>query len=418
MDEGATAGSRLERLKVTISWARENSDFYRTYLAGVQLDVDREEQLLEQIPIIERDHVQAISRDPAGPLACVDPDAFVRFHHTSGSSGDGSLWVFDTAQDWEGIVRCWSVALERYGVGKQDRALVCAGYGRFIGFWGLHDALVAGGVLTVSGADADTKARVALIDALGITVVATTPTYAMRLGSELSAQGVGDSVRLLITSGEPRPVETRRKIEALWDCVALDTAGMTEAGTISMYECPSRPGRMHVMDDLFLEEVLDPKERTPVGYGEIGVRVVTTLNRRGMPFIRYWTNDLVIRQLSECDCDAGEHVYAGGIKGRLDHMVKIDGVWFLPSMLESVVRKFDCVVEHRATLTTDDNRNFLLVELDIDPGAEPRKNFTADFAAECKRALGFRPRVDLVGGLPQFEAKAKRFYDARESVAA
>ena len=299
------------------------------------------------------------------------------------------------------------------------RALVCAGYGRFIGFWGLHEALVATEALTASGADADSKARVALIESLGITVVAATPTYALRLGAEMQRQEVESNVRLLITSGEPRPIETRKRIEDLWGCPAYDTAGMTEMGTISMIECPDRPGHLHVLEDAFLEEVLDAKTRAPVELGEIGVRVVTTLARRGMPFIRYWTNDLVVRERAECECDLGRYVYVGGIRGRLDQMVKIDGVWFLPSMLEGVVRGFHEVVEYRATLALNDGRRtVLLVELDLGEETNVSESFSGDFADECKRSLGFRPAVSLVEGLPRFEVKASRFHDERLSAVA
>src|SRR5665811_862546 len=391
---------RVRRLSELVSWARQSSPFYAERFASVNSDVDTEEDLLNQLPILERDQVQPLLRRVENPLVCVDHAEFVRFHHTSGSTGDGSLWVFDTASDWDEIISCWSVALRSFGVGPGDRALVCAGYGRFIGFWGLHDALIAGESLTVSGADADSKARAALIESLGITVVAATPTYALRLGDEMGNLSVESQVRLVITSGEPRPLETRERIERLWGCRSLDTAGMTEMGTISMLECRSRPGDMHVLEDRFLEEVLDPTTRKPVADGEIGVRVVTPLGRRGMPFIRYWTSDLVVRGLAACDCGLGAHVYRGGIRGRLDQMVKMDGIWFLPSMLEGVVRGFEEIDEYRATLVHGKNgRNVIELELEVYPGAVA-KDFPTTFTDECKRAIGFRPRVKLVTGLP------------------
>jgi len=406
---------RAHRLGELVSWARQNSSFYAERFASVNSGVGVEADLLYQLPILERDQVQPLLRSVENPLVCVDPAEFVRFHHTSGSTGEGSLWVFDTASDWEEIVSCWSVALRSFGIGPGDRALVCAGYGRFIGFWGLHDALIAGGILTVSGADADSNARATLIERLGVTVVAATPTYALRLGDEMERLNVESQVRLVVTSGEPRPLETRERIERLWGCHSLDTAGMTEMGTISMLECPHRPGDMHVLEDRFLEEVLDPVAREPVADGELGVRVVTPLGRRGMPFVRYWTNDLVVREPAACDCGLGAHVYRGGIKGRLDHMVKVDGIWFLPSMLEGVVRGFEEIDEYRATLVHGENgRNVIELELEVHSGAAS-EDLPKVFAEECKRAIGFRPRVKLVTDLPRFEAKAKRFHDQRLS---
>jgi phenylacetate-coenzyme A ligase PaaK-like adenylate-forming protein len=405
---------RAHRLGELVLWARENSSFYAERFASVS-DSGVEEDLLYQLPILERHQVQPLSRRVESPLACVEPAEFVRFHHTSGSTGDGSLWVFDTASDWEEIVDCWSVALRSFGVEPGDRAMVCAGYGRFIGFWGLHDAFLARGTLTVSGADADSKARATLIERLGITVVAATPTYALRLGDEMKNLNVESQVKLVITSGEPRPLETRERIERLWGCRSLDTAGMTEMGTISMLECPHRPGDMHVLEDRFLEEVLDPVTREPIADGEMGVRVVTPLGRRGMPFIRYWTNDLVVRESAACACSLGAHVYRGGIKGRLDQMVKVDGIWFLPSMLEGVIRGFEEIDEYRAILVRGENgRNIIELELEAFPEAVT-EDFPEVFADECKRAIGFRPAVRLVTDLPRFEAKAKRFHDQRLS---
>lgn len=413
------AEERLARLVALVEWARSNSDFYREHLDGVSLSVRDEESLLRQIPVLQRDQVTALTRGPASPLACVGPDSFVRFHHTSGSTGAGALWVFDTQDDWDNIVRCWSVALAHYGVGASDRALVCAGYGRFIGFWGLHEALISNGVLTVSGADADSRARAELIVALGVTVIATTPTYALRLGAEMAELGIDNPVRLVLTSGEARPMETRKRVQALWDCQTYDTAGMTEMGTISMFECPDRVGSLHLIDDAFIEEVLDRETGAPVADGELGVRVVTTLERRGMPFIRYWTNDLVVREPAGCACRVGDHVYAGGIRGRLDEMVKVDGVWFMPSLLEQVVRRYEEIVEFRATLhRRGDDRNTLFVELDALVDTAASTEFVREFTADCKRQLGFRPTVVLASGLPRFEAKAKRFHDARTAMTA
>lgn len=406
--------SRLERLRELVSWASGNSVFYEGRFRSVNLDVGSEADLLSQLPILERGEVQALSHEVDGPLACVSSVEFVRFHHTSGSTGEGSLWAFDTKSDWDAIVDCWSAALDAFGVVAADRALVCAGYGRFIGFWGLHDALVQRGALTVSGADADSKARAALIERLGITVVAATPTYALRLGTEMANLDIRNQVRLVLTSGEPRPLETLGRIEELWGCRAMDTAGMTEMGTISMLECPESPGSLHILEDSFVEEVLDPLTREPTPDGELGVRVVTALDRRGMPFIRYWTNDLVVREEATCGCGFGDRIYSGGIRGRLDHMVKIDGVWFLPSMLESVIRGFEQILEYRAILVGEATRNVLVVEVELDEdGALSALSFPAIFADECKRALGFRPKVQLVPELPRFEGKARRFSDER-----
>ncbi len=405
--------ARVDRLRELLTWSLR-SPYYARAFGEVDLTGDDEFELLARLPILDRETVQGLGGSAPSQLSCVSQDAFVRVHHTSGSTGAGSLWVYDTSADWDSIIDGWTAALRLYKVGPSDRALVCSSYGRFIGFWGLHDALVRREVLTVSGADLDTVGRATLIERLGITLVAATPSYAERLGRE--ARGLEHRVRLVLTSGEPRPTEARRRLERTWGCTTADTAGMTEIGTISMVECPDHPGDMHVLDDVAIEEVLDGETRAPVADGELGVRVVTPLTRRGMPLIRYWTNDLVEPVPPRCNCGLGERVYRGGIRGRLDEMVKIRGVWFLPSMLFDVVASYPDVEEHRsAVMRGPDGQTELHVELELDKGVTPpeARDLAAQITAECKRSLGFKPHITLVpeGTLPRPEGgKLRRFH--------
>jgi phenylacetate-CoA ligase len=400
------------------------SPFYNAQFGELDLHVDDahpapEFELLSRLPILTRSEVQRAD-GLHSPLLCVAPETLVRVHHTSGSSGAGSLWVFDTAEDWEAIVNAWTRALDLYEIGPGDRALVCASYGRFIGFWGLHEALINRGVMTVSGADLDTVARAALIDRLGINVVAATPSYALVLGRQI--RGVEHRVRLVLTSGEARPSATRKALEQAWSASIADTAGMTEVGTISMVECPDSPGDLHVLDDVAIEEVLHPETREPVADGELGVRVVTALTRRGMPFIRYWTNDLVTPVAPACNCQLGARVYRGGIQGRADDMTKIRGVWFLPSMLEEVIRSFPEVAEFRSRVELDErDMTVLAVEVELDPSLNTvERDFAMVFDADAKRQLGFRPQLTIVppGTIPRSEGgKVRRFERAPEVAA-
>jgi phenylacetate-coenzyme A ligase PaaK-like adenylate-forming protein len=412
-----TPGGNLHEIVI---WARDRSPFYRERLKDVDLNVESDAQILAQIPILEREVIQPATNTLPNVLSCVPPEECVRFHHTSGSGGGQSLWVFDTSEDWQTIVNCWSVGLlDFYDIQPTDRLLICSSYGRFIGFWGLHDAAVKCGVLTVSGADLDTVGRADLIGRLGITVVAATSTYALVLGDTVRHRCPSHNVRLVVTSGEPRPRATRERIRSIWGCKTTDTAGMTETGTLQMIECPLFPGDMHVLDGPFIEEVLHPETRTPVADGELGVRVVTTLQRRGMPFIRYWTNDLVVRKPAQCSCNLTQYVYNGGIRGRLDQMVKVHGVWFVPSMIEDVVRQFPEIREFCSVFMTDDRGvDQLLVEIEVDLGSESShsSNLVSEFLLECKRQIGFRPRVGLKppGSLPRFEMKARRWRDERK----
>jgi len=411
VERASGSGQRLERLRELVVNSLR-APYYARTLGDVDLQARDEFELLSRLPVLDRETAQSMAT-LHGPLACAPPEDFVRVHHTSGSAGAGSLWVFDTAEDWAAIVAAWEAALDLHEIGPQDRALVCASYGRFIGFWGLHEALIARGVMTVSGADLDTVGRANLIEQLGITVVAATPSYALLLGSE--ARRREHRVRMVLTSGEPRPAATRTRLQRAWGCDTADTAGMTEVGTITMVECPDQPGDLHVLDAVAIEEVLHPETREPVADGEMGVRVVTALTRRGMPFLRYWTQDLVVPAAPRCNCGLGARMYVGGIRGRLDDMVKVRGVWFLPSMLEEVVGGFPQIVEWRSRIAHDE-RGLTALEVEVElrtvEGETAERDFLAGLVAECKRQLGFRPdvRVAEQGSLPRPQGgKTARF---------
>ncbi len=207
--------------------------------------------------------------------------------------------ALDSRKDWAWIAEMWCYAIWGCGVRPADTAYIAFGYGSFIGFWGLHYAMEKIGVLNVPGGAQSTEARVRQIVDFGATVVAATPTYAIRLAQEAPRQGIDlpGSVSRLILSGEPAGSipQTKALIEELWGAKAYDTAGMTEIGTIMVFECAHQPGGTHIIEDHVLEEVLDPVTLEPVSYGERGERVVTSFGRGSIPLLRYRTGDLVCR---------------------------------------------------------------------------------------------------------------------------
>jgi phenylacetate-CoA ligase len=187
-----------------------------------------------------------------------------------------------------------------------------------------------------------------------------------------------------------------------------------------MFECVENPGGMHIIETDVIEEVLDPETKEPVGYGEQGVRVMTTLGREGIVALRYWTNDLVVRRPhTDCTCGRTWDIYEGGIRGRADHLRKVRGVWFTPIMVEDLVRsKFPDVDEFQIKLTTVDAIDALVIQLEpvADMPRDRYENLHEQFAVEAKRALTLTPEVEIVspGTLPRFEMKAKRFEDVRK----
>jgi phenylacetate-coenzyme A ligase PaaK-like adenylate-forming protein len=378
----------------------------------------------QRLPILTRDDITTAeaTAPPYGSLASCDPSLAIRHHQTSGTTGKPPVRTFDTARDWAWASDMWATGLYGMGIRESDRAAVAFGYGLFIGFWGLHYALEKMGVTTIATGSFDSEGRVRLLLDQQITVVACTPTYAMRLALTAKQMGIDiakDSrVRIVVTSGEPRPDATKKAIADAFGAFVFDTAGMTEAATIFMFECQGQPGGCHIIESDYIEEVLDPETMRPAEYGQPGVRVMTSLGREGIQMFRYWTNDIVIRRpAAECKCGRTWDWYEGGIRGRHDDMRKIRGVFFMPVMVEDVVRAFPEVDEFQVVLQTIDELD--TIELHIEPRSdfpsERREQLAERIRAEFKRQISLNPKVVLAesGSLPRFELKAKRFRDDR-----
>jgi len=210
---------------------------------------------------------------------------------------------------------------------------------------------------------------------------------------------------------------TRARIEQLWPgAKVFDRHGMTEVGPVT-YQCPARPGTLHVLESAYLPEVINPHTDLPVAPGETGELVLTTLDRIGSPLLRYRTGDLVKpRSRSVCICGRRELALDGGILGRSDDMVVVRGVNVYPSLVEEMVRAYTEVIEYRVQL---DCRN-AMIELSLE--VEPVAN-ASDLASLPRRleqsfqaSLNLRVPVVLVppGSLPRFEMKAQRWVRVTE----
>lgn len=432
MSRQALRDMQWRKLQRLLSHVYAGSPFYRERMDRADCrpeQIDSIEDYVRRFPILTRaDIMEAEATNPPyGTLPAVDPRYAMRYHQTSGSTGAPPVRTFDTARDWVWAADMWATGLYSMGIREADRAAVAFGYGLFIGFWGLHYALEKIGCTTIATGAFDSKKRIQLMIDAGITVLACTPTYAMRLA--LTAKEVGidlardTQVRIVVTSGEPRPEATKRAIAEAFGAFVGDTAGMTEAATIFMFECVEEPGGAHIIETDYIEEVLDVQTLEPVPYGERGVRVMTSLGREGICMLRYWTNDLVVKlPHDECRCGRTWDLYQGGIQGRNDDMRKIRGVWFVPSMVEDVVRTFPQIDEYQCELDTIDALDTLVIR--IEPRADipvaEREQLRLQFALEAKRVLSITPQVELAEPetLPRFEMKAKRFSDVRETSSA
>jgi len=430
LDHARIEALQLAKLRVQLEWAAARSPWYQRSFAAEGFEPAQLRTLddLRRIPFLTRDDWMASqeTQPPYGELPTIDGSGAIRIHTTSGTTGRGPLRALDSRKDWAWIAEMWCYGIWGCGIRPGDTAYIAFGYGSFIGFWGLHYAMEKIGVLNVPGGAQTTEARVLQIVDFGATVVAATPTYAIRLAQEGERLGIdlrGSNVSRLILSGEPAGSipQTKALIEELWDAKAFDTAGMTEIGTIMVFECAHQPGGTHIIEDHVLEEVLDPLSLEPVPFGERGERVVTSFGRGTVPLLRYRTGDLVCRvPASTCSCGRGFEIYEGGLLGRVDDMKLIRGTNVYPRAIEAIVREFPDVEEFQAVIFHEGIRDEIKLRVELSPESshdawEHLRDDLHRRLAHAHEGLNFQLERAAHGELPRFELKAKRMIDLRES---
>jgi phenylacetate-CoA ligase len=418
---------QVRKLRNLLAWAEAEVPWHAERLRGAGVTSEGISSLddLRRIPFLTREEWMQgqLDRPPYGPLLAAPPERAIRYHMTSGTTGRNPIRVLDSMKDWEWIAEMWCYGLWGFGVRPADTLFVAFGYSTFIGFWGLHYAGEKLGCLVLPGGALTTEQRVRQIVEMEATVVASTPTYALRMAQEAKQLGIdlaGSAVQRLVLSGEPAGSipATKKLIEEQWGAKAGDTAGMTELGTIMIFECEEQPGGTHIIEDHYVEEVVDPETDRLVPYGELGERVVTSFGRGFIPVIRYRTRDFVVRVPgSSCSCGRTFDIYDGGIRGRVDDMKLVRGTNVYPRAVEALVREHPEVDEFQIHLYTAEGvRDEIEVVVEIpdqDADHEGVLSRLGKSLAEAHENLRFGVREAEVGTLPRFELKAKRVLDER-----
>jgi phenylacetate-CoA ligase len=420
----------LQHLKLTrlCEWAYAKSDFHRRRWDAAKFHPDQLTSLddLRRIPFMTRGEWMDAQAEapPFGSLLATSRDHAVRYHTTSGTTGKTPLRVLDGTKDWEWISEMWAYGLWGFGLRPGDVVLFAFSYGTFIGFWGAHYACEKIGCLVLSTGSATTESRVRSIIDMSVTVVCSTPTYALRMWQCAAEMGIDFTrdgrVKKLIVSGEPAGSipAVKRQLESAWGAKVGDTAGMTEIGSIMIFECARQPGGTHIIEDHFIEETLEYGGDRPVPYGERAERVVTSLGRGFIPLIRYRTNDLVVKiPHSACDCGRTGDIYEGGIQGRWDDMKLVRGTNVYPRAVESIVRECAAVDEFQILLTREGVMDEICVLVELKPGREDHwsrlcERLHVDLA-DAHEGLRFKVEQAPPNSLPRFELKAKRLVDKR-----
>jgi phenylacetate-CoA ligase len=360
-----------------------------------------------------------------GDLITATRDEAIRYHLTSGTSGRQPLRVLDGMKDWEWIAEMWCYGFWGFGIRPQDTVFFAFSYGSFIGFWGAHYCCEKIGSLVLPSGNMTTEGRVKQLVEMDATTVCATPTYALRMAQVARELGIdlpSSRVDKLIVSGEPAGSipAVKRMLEQQWGAKCGDTAGMTEIGTIMIFECSHQPGGTHIIEDNFIEEVVHPETLEPVGYGGEGERIVTSFGRGFIPLLRYRTGDLVMKMpYHKCTCGRTWDWYDGGIRGRTDDMKLIRGTNVYPRAVEAIVREYAEIDEFQIVLWRKDNvQDEITVKIELVADAkrdihELMPELARDLAG-AHEGLRFNVEAAAAGSLPRFELKAKRLRDERE----
>lgn len=412
---------QLRRLVETIGQA-EKAPFYRDRLAREGLSRESVHGLedLRRFPFTTKQDL----RDgfPDGFLA-VPREEVVRVHASSGTTGTPTA-VYHTLKDlgrWSSLVaRCLYMA----GLRRSDVFQNCMSYGLFTGGLGLHYGAEKLGAMVVPSGVGNSRRQITLMRQFGTTAVHIIPSYALKLLETFREMGLDPRkdtrLRIAVVGAEPHSEEIRRRIEDAYGVFAPNSYGLSEMnGPGVAFDCPHKTG-LHLWEDSYILEVVDPKTLEPVPEGEVGEIVLTTLCREAMPLIRYRTRDLARILPGPCPCGR-THRRLSRIQGRSDDMFIVKGVNIYPIQVEQVLMGFAEVgnnyvihldrqgASDRVTVKIEASEALLALGLDR------LKDLTRRIAHALREEILVTPEVELVepGSLPATEGKAVRVVDNR-----
>jgi len=409
-----------ERLRALIAEIIPRNRFWARWFsqAGVSAESIRSLADLCRVPCVTKADILADQREnpPYGSNLTYPVESFSRLHQTSGTTGSPMRWL-DTPESWNELLGSWSRLFRLMGLRKTDRLFFAFSFGPFLGFWAGFEGANRLGNLCMPGGGLSSAARLALMRENNATVVACTPTYAMRLAEVAGEEGIDLrelSVRAILVAGEPggNIPATRRRIEEAWGARVVDHWGMTELGPLAI-EPEERPGGLIVLETDCIAEIIDPATGNAVPPGTEGELVITNLGRLGSPLIRYRTGDRVRAAAPKAGPDDPFLYLDGGILGRTDDMLTIRGNNLYPSALEDAIREFPHVAEFRIELRTIKAMQELRIELEpvADLSKQSIAHLTQEVSATIKQRWHFHAEITAVppGSLPRFEMKARRF---------
>lgn len=420
MDREQIEKLQLERLKTTVEHCM-HSAFYKQRFKEAGLEPGDIQSLddIRKIPFTTKQDLR--DTYPFG-MASVPLSQCVRLHSSSGTTGNPTV-ILHTQKDlneWaNAVARClWMV-----GCRPDDVFQNTSGYGMFTGGLGFQYGAERLGMLTVPAAAGNTRRQLKFFTDFGTTVVHAIPSYATRIYEVMQQEGIDPrrdtKLRTLVIGAEPHSEEQRRRIQDMLGVKAYNSFGMSEmCGPGVAFECKEQNG-MHIWEDYYIVEIVDPKTLEPVPDGEIGELVLTTINREAMPLLRYRTRDLTRIIPGECPCGR-HHKRIDRMKGRSDDMIVLRGVNIFPIQVEQVLMRYkELGSNYLITLKTDEVNDSMTVEVELAQsytgGHDAQKALIKSITSRLHDEILITPLVMLLqpGSLAQSEGKAVRVKDVR-----
>lgn len=411
---------QLERLKWLVDYCMKNIPFYNKRLteAGVTAEKIKSLKDIEYIPYTTKADIR--DTYPFG-LFGQPMKNIVRIHASSGTTGKPTV-VGYTRNDLENWSDCMARLCTAAGATDEDIVQIAFGYGLFTGALGLHYGLEKIGAAVVPTSSGNTEKQIMLMQDFQTTALVATPSYAQYIGEKAKDMGVIDKINLKLGlfGSEGCTVEMRDQIEKTLGLFATDNYGMSELmGPGVAGDCRERCG-MHINEDHFYAEIIDPKTAEVLPRGSQGELVITTLTKEGIPMLRYRTKDITQIDYEPCKCGR-TFARMAKIKGRSDDMLKIRGVNVFPSQIESVLMSFDKIAPHyQLVITRKDYSDRLEVKVELadetllENYAELEK-LRGSIHHNLKTVLGIDTKVSLVEhkSLERYQGKAHRIVDLR-----
>ena len=413
---------QLERLKSTVKHCMY-SPFYQEKFKELGITPDDIKTLddVRKLPFTTKEDLR--ENYPFG-ICCVPIKDCVRLHSSSGTTGNPTV-VLHTQKDLDEWANAVARCLWMVGSRPEDVFQNSAGYGMFTAGLGFQYGAEKVGMLTVPAAAGNTTRQIKFIKDFGTSVLHAIPSYASRIYEVMKEEGVDPrkdtKLRVLCIGAEPHSEEQRKRIEENLGVKAYNSYGISEMmGPGVAFECQEQNG-LHIWEDYFIVEIIDPVTLEPLPDGELGELVLTTINREGMPLLRYRTRDLT--RIISGDCPCGRtHKRLARLQGRSDDMIILKGVNIFPIQIEKILLKFkELSTDYLITLESQKNGDTMTIDVELSQlftdDYKRLQQLEKDITRQLKDEILITPKVRLVPkGTLQVsdEKKAVRVKDLRK----